>query len=174
MGSKLGLIHPTPTCDSLLWRCSHSACPAVEDGRLLQSLCFHRDVAGCLAVSPDGRWAASGSRDTTIMLWEANPAFTRGGAWSGRGGSAGGWSWCIECVLWSRELTRCICNHKCHVLPCVPAGGKGRAALPLVPRPRHVLHGHQDEVSSRVTSDCLKTLFAQWSIAATPKVLVHS
>ena len=64
--------------------------PAVEDGRLLQSLCYHRDVATCVAVSPDGRTVASGSRDTTAMIWDVNTAFIRGASAGGLWGVGDG------------------------------------------------------------------------------------
>lgn len=52
--------------------------PAVDDGRPLQSLCYHRDVVSCLAASSDGRAVASGSRDTTVMLWDVNLGYGKG------------------------------------------------------------------------------------------------
>jgi WD40 repeat protein len=50
-----------------------------EDGRLLQCLSYHRDQVTCLAVSGDGQAVVTGSADTTLMVWAANPAFGRGG-----------------------------------------------------------------------------------------------
>ncbi|GAB4815481.1 hypothetical protein N2152v2_002527 [Parachlorella kessleri] len=103
-------------------------CHAVEDGRPLQSLCYHRDVVTCLAATPDGRTLASGSRDTTIMLWEANPAYTK--------------------------------------------GPKGRPQLlPLVAKPRHVLYGHQHEVTCLALSAELDLVV---SGAADGTLLVHT
>src|SRR5262249_22319343 len=33
----------------------------------------HWEMVKCLAISPDGRWAASGSRDETIRVWDLTP-----------------------------------------------------------------------------------------------------
>jgi WD40 repeat protein len=45
-----------------LWRAS--------DGTLLQTLTGHTDDVHGLALSPDGRWLATGSVDRTVALWE--------------------------------------------------------------------------------------------------------
>ncbi|PRW34047.1 BEACH domain-containing lvsC isoform X1 isoform B [Chlorella sorokiniana] len=52
---------------------AHSA----DDGRLLQALAYHKDLVTCVAASSDGRVVVSGSADTTLMVWDANPAFGR-------------------------------------------------------------------------------------------------
>eukprot|EP00271_Cylindrocystis_brebissonii_P011984 TRINITY_DN3000_c2_g1_i1.p1 TRINITY_DN3000_c2_g1~~TRINITY_DN3000_c2_g1_i1.p1 ORF type:complete len:2905 (-),score=592.76 TRINITY_DN3000_c2_g1_i1:326-8950(-) len=44
-------------------------CVGVSDGRTLRSLRQHNDVVTCLSVSSDGRTVATGSRDTTVMVW---------------------------------------------------------------------------------------------------------
>ncbi|KAK9824084.1 hypothetical protein WJX72_007613 [[Myrmecia] bisecta] len=46
-------------------------CYAVDDGRLLQSLRQHKDIVTCIAVGNDGRTLVSGSRDTTLIIWDA-------------------------------------------------------------------------------------------------------
>lgn len=104
-------------------------CNAVDDGALLQCVCYHRDIVTCMAVSSDGGTLASGSRDTTLMVWEANAAY---------GGKE------------SRRV---------------------RGMLPLVSRPRHVLYGHQDEVTCLAISHELDVVV---SGSADGTVLVHS
>ncbi|XP_024315441.1 BEACH domain-containing protein B [Brachypodium distachyon] len=39
------------------------------DGRIVQSIRQHKDVVGCVAVSSDGNVVATGSYDTTVMIW---------------------------------------------------------------------------------------------------------
>nr|XP_011458851.1 PREDICTED: BEACH domain-containing protein lvsC isoform X3 [Fragaria vesca subsp. vesca] len=43
---------------------------SLNDGRMVQSIRQHRDVVSCVAVTSDGRFLATGSYDTTIMVWE--------------------------------------------------------------------------------------------------------
>ncbi|XP_062026093.1 BEACH domain-containing protein B isoform X1 [Rosa rugosa] len=43
---------------------------SLNDGRVVQSIRQHRDVVSCVAVTSDGRFLATGSYDTTIMVWE--------------------------------------------------------------------------------------------------------
>jgi WD40 repeat protein len=38
----------------------------------VQKLQGHTDSVSSIAFSPDGRWLASGSKDETILIWEAN------------------------------------------------------------------------------------------------------
>ncbi|KAK9836952.1 hypothetical protein WJX81_002248 [Elliptochloris bilobata] len=45
-------------------------CYAAEDGRLLQAARAHKDVVTCLALGADGCTLVSGSRDTTVIVWE--------------------------------------------------------------------------------------------------------
>jgi hypothetical protein len=46
----------------------------VASGQLLGKLRGHRQCADALAVSPDGRYLASGSRDTTVLIWDLQRA----------------------------------------------------------------------------------------------------
>ena len=52
-------------------------CYTTDDGRLLQSLHQHKDIVTCIAAGADGRTVVSGSRDTTLVIWDAvTPAKT--------------------------------------------------------------------------------------------------
>ncbi|MBX7222514.1 MAG: caspase family protein [Blastocatellia bacterium] len=42
----------------------------VETGTLVRTLTGHQGTVGCLALSPDGKWIATGSYDRTVKLWE--------------------------------------------------------------------------------------------------------
>lgn len=43
---------------------------ALNDGRLVQSVRHHKDVVSCVSVTSDGSILATGSYDTTVMVWE--------------------------------------------------------------------------------------------------------
>lgn len=43
---------------------------SLTDGRLVQSVRQHKDVVSCVAVTSDGTVLATGSHDTTVMVWE--------------------------------------------------------------------------------------------------------
>ncbi|KAM7514487.1 hypothetical protein LguiA_004070 [Lonicera macranthoides] len=43
---------------------------SLNDGRMLQSIRQHKDVVSCVAVTSDGSILATGSYDTTVMVWE--------------------------------------------------------------------------------------------------------
>ncbi|CAI5488721.1 unnamed protein product [Closterium sp. Naga37s-1] len=42
---------------------------SVDDAATVQALQQHSDLVTCLSVSNDGNWLATGSRDTTVMIW---------------------------------------------------------------------------------------------------------
>lgn len=46
---------------------------SLNDGRMLQSIRQHKDVVSCVAVTADGSILATGSYDTTVMVWEVLP-----------------------------------------------------------------------------------------------------
>ena len=86
-------------------KCSH-----VADGRTAQSLRAHTDVVSCLALTRDGSTLVTGSRDTTLMVWQLS---------------------------------------------------SGRGAAPLLPeKPRHVLHGHDDDVTCVAVSSEVNTVLS--------------
>lgn len=43
---------------------------SLNDGRMVQSIRQHKDVVSCVAVTSDGSILATGSYDTTVMVWE--------------------------------------------------------------------------------------------------------
>ncbi|KAK2997904.1 hypothetical protein RJ639_025413, partial [Escallonia herrerae] len=43
---------------------------SLSDGRMVQSIRQHKDVVSCVAVTSDGSILATGSYDTTVMIWE--------------------------------------------------------------------------------------------------------
>ncbi|XP_042494689.1 BEACH domain-containing protein B-like isoform X2 [Macadamia integrifolia] len=43
---------------------------SLNDGRMVQSIRRHKDVVSCVAVTCDGSILATGSYDTTVMVWE--------------------------------------------------------------------------------------------------------
>ncbi|XP_073132382.1 BEACH domain-containing protein B isoform X2 [Henckelia pumila] len=42
----------------------------LSDGTMVQSIRHHKDVVSCVAVTADGSMLATGSYDTTVMVWE--------------------------------------------------------------------------------------------------------
>uniref|UniRef100_A0A0E0E5B8 BEACH domain-containing protein n=1 Tax=Oryza meridionalis TaxID=40149 RepID=A0A0E0E5B8_9ORYZ len=44
---------------------------SLSDGRIVQSIRQHKDVVACVAVSSRGNVVATGSYDTTVMIWHA-------------------------------------------------------------------------------------------------------
>ncbi|XP_023750494.1 BEACH domain-containing protein B isoform X2 [Lactuca sativa] len=51
---------------------------SLNDGRLVQSVRQHKDVVSCVYVTSDGSILATGSYDTTVMIWEVLRMRTRG------------------------------------------------------------------------------------------------
>ncbi|XP_054792696.1 BEACH domain-containing protein B isoform X2 [Prosopis cineraria] len=43
---------------------------SLNDGRMVQSIRQHKDIVSCVAVTSDGSILATGSYDTTVMVWE--------------------------------------------------------------------------------------------------------
>ncbi|KAH0695321.1 hypothetical protein KY285_022418 [Solanum tuberosum] len=43
---------------------------SLTDGRMVQSIRQHKDVVSCISVTSDGSILATGSYDTTVMIWE--------------------------------------------------------------------------------------------------------
>uniref|UniRef100_A0A0A9AX26 BEACH domain-containing protein n=1 Tax=Arundo donax TaxID=35708 RepID=A0A0A9AX26_ARUDO len=45
---------------------------SLSDGRIVQSIRQHKDVVSCVTVSSDGNVVATGSYDTTVMVWHVS------------------------------------------------------------------------------------------------------
>lgn len=64
---------PTPSENFLIscgnWENSFQVI-SLHDGRMVQSIRQHKDVVSCVAVTADGSILATGSYDTTVMVWE--------------------------------------------------------------------------------------------------------
>merc|ERR1712000_592061 len=67
----------------LVFSCGHwdysFKAPAIDSGRLLQSVSQHRDVVTCMDVATDFQytWLVTGSRDCTLVIWDVNPLADR-------------------------------------------------------------------------------------------------
>ena len=48
-------------------------CTLLRGGVPLQTVVEHRDVVTCVHASADSQWVATGSADTTVMVWRALP-----------------------------------------------------------------------------------------------------
>ncbi|CAD6338666.1 unnamed protein product [Miscanthus lutarioriparius] len=63
------------SCDNYLILCGNwensFQIISLSDGRIMQSIRQHKDVVSCVAVSSDGNMVATGSYDTTVMIWHA-------------------------------------------------------------------------------------------------------
>ncbi|CAH9105180.1 unnamed protein product [Cuscuta epithymum] len=73
LGGQCFATLPTPsenfliTCGS--WENSFQVI-SLTDGRIVQSIRHHKDVVSCVSVSSDKTILATGSYDTTVMVWE--------------------------------------------------------------------------------------------------------
>eukprot|EP00850_Spirogloea_muscicola_P002042 SM000007S21002 [mRNA] locus=s7:1425419:1443445:- [translate_table: standard] len=92
-GSFVSGVEPNPTCFGILFgtvanaayvlSCGHwdnsFKCHSISDGKLAQSIGQHKDLVTCLSVASDARFVVTGSRDTTVIVWEANAGAPLGG-----------------------------------------------------------------------------------------------
>ncbi|KAJ4967218.1 hypothetical protein NE237_019067 [Protea cynaroides] len=73
LGTQCFAIMQTPAENFLIscgnWENSFQVI-SLNDGRIVQSIRQHKDVVSCVAVTSDGSILATGSYDTTVMLWE--------------------------------------------------------------------------------------------------------
>jgi WD40 repeat protein len=71
-------------CGKFILSCGHwdnsFRCTHIETGQALQTICHHKDIVTCLAISQVGDVVVTGSKDTTVMVWAvqqyANAALT--------------------------------------------------------------------------------------------------
>ncbi|KAK9905588.1 hypothetical protein WJX75_002584 [Coccomyxa subellipsoidea] len=63
-------------------------CYSSEEGRLLQSIRQHKDIVTCIEAGSDGCTLATGSKDTTVIVWDI-VGITRTGRLRARMGQAG-------------------------------------------------------------------------------------
>ncbi|KDP41495.1 hypothetical protein JCGZ_15902 [Jatropha curcas] len=73
LGAQCFATMQTPTENFLIscgnWENSFQVI-SLNDGRMVQSIRQHKDVVSCVAVTADGSILATGSYDTTVMVWE--------------------------------------------------------------------------------------------------------
>ncbi|CAL0327334.1 unnamed protein product [Lupinus luteus] len=73
LGAKCFATMQTPSENFLIscgnWENSFQVI-SLSDGRMVQSIRQHKDVVSCVAVTSDGSILATGSYDTTVMVWE--------------------------------------------------------------------------------------------------------
>lgn len=136
-----------------------------------QSIEWHRDVVTCIAVTESGSTpvVATGSTDTTVMLWEL--AVAPGGASSASSGPAA-----VAALLGDASSTG---QTQSPVMSPYPDAGDyfGARAVNAVPhsvikpRPRHILTGHDDAVLCVAVSETFD-LVASGSADGT--IILHS
>ncbi|CAL5383977.1 unnamed protein product [Camellia sinensis] len=75
LGAQCFATLQTPTENFLIscgnWENSFQVI-SLSDGRMVQSIRQHKDVVSCVAVTSDGTILATGSYDTTVMVWEVS------------------------------------------------------------------------------------------------------
>ncbi|KAL4566093.1 hypothetical protein LXL04_030203 [Taraxacum kok-saghyz] len=80
LGAQCFTTMQTPTGNYLVscgnWENSFQLI-SLHDGRLVQSVRQHKDVVSCVYVTSDGSMLATGSHDTTVMIWEVLRMRTR-------------------------------------------------------------------------------------------------
>ncbi|KAF0852430.1 conserved mitochondrial BEACH domain-containing protein [Andalucia godoyi] len=134
-------------------------CAVVVSGQLVQSMWRHRDLVTCLSVSRDSRTLVTGSRDTTVMVWDIFPTATSSNSTSSSSQSLSNASIAANSGMatpaaststmgavslagvTSQSLIASSYNHSKHTY------GYGVSSLPISQFPRHVLFGHDMEVT---------------------------
>ncbi|KAJ7525246.1 hypothetical protein O6H91_17G043300 [Diphasiastrum complanatum] len=90
---------------------------SLSDGHMVQSNLQHKDVITCISVASDGAVVVTGSRDTTVMVWDVEPSVS----------------------LFSKKGLRDEQES---------SDRAGKQDLILSDKPRHILCGHDDTVTS--------------------------
>jgi WD40 repeat protein len=139
-------------------------CAFVTSGQLVQSMWRHRDVVTCLVVSKDSRTLVTGSRDTTVMVWDMFPTAASSSASAASAVAAANGSTSVASA--SSVAPASIIVSSGGVAPSSLVGGSssallaaygatmqrspatsyGMSSLPVSQFPRHVLFGHDKEV----------------------------
>lgn len=71
----------TSQCQRYLLSCGHwdnsFRCSHIETGYLMHSVSQHKDIVTCMALSETGNILVTGSKDTTVMVWEVGAVTTQ-------------------------------------------------------------------------------------------------
>ena len=117
-------------CERYVLSCGHwdnsMRVTAVASGQLHQSLTAHKDIVTCMAISEMGDHVVTGSKDATVIVWQNHEFIDKGS-----------------------EAKADEPHGKQH------AGGARsthHGELLLCDRPKHVLYGHDDEVTCVLVS----------------------
>lgn len=106
-------------CDRYIFSCGHwdnsFRCSSLETGELVKSIWHHKDIVTCVAISRLGDILVTGSKDTTVMVWELD------------GGNP---------YLHDSEMSDSF----------------------LPDKPKHILYGHDDEVTCVAINGDLDTV----------------
>jgi len=153
-------------CEKYLLSCGHwdnsFRCSVVDTGVNVQSISQHKDIVTCMALSETGDVLVTGSKDTTVMVWEVgdnrpwSSSSVDSGLDSGLAGSyinassaslsvATGLSSSASLSLSSSSSSPSSVPTPTLDLNKANSGLAGGAYINE--RPKHILYGHDDEVT---------------------------
>lgn len=96
----------------------------IDSGHNIQSLAHHKDIVTCMAMSEVGDFIVTGSKDTTVGVWQVADAVVD---------------------MASHPTYAAMPNGAAAAAATVAAAASG--SLYLLNQPMHVLYGHDDEVT---------------------------